>query len=358
MDTWATSSLTPQIAGAWEEQDNEAGGLFERVFPMDLRPQGHDIIRTWLFATMVRSHHEHGCVPWRNAALSGWVLDPDRKKMSKSKGNAVTPIALLEQYGTDAVRYWSASGRPGVDTAVDEGQMKVGRKLALKILNVSKFVLGFGEPTADASPTVALDRAMLARLAEVVDDCTTAFEAFDYARALERAESFFWWFCDDYVELVKTRAYGTHGQTGTESALVALRTALSVLQRLFAPFLPFVTDEVWRWWRPGSVHASQWPAAADVQLEGIDHTATIDPLGEVLAQVRRAKTEAKVSQRAVVERLVVHASAATRSSVEASAGDLRDAGSIVDISFVLGTVTSCEVTLAPPPAVPPAAPTA
>ena len=236
--------------------------------------------------------------------------------------------------------------------------MKVGRKLALKILNVSKFVLGFGEPTADASPTVALDRAMLARLAEVVDDCTTAFEAFDYARALERAESFFWWFCDDYVELVKTRAYGTHGQTGTESALVALRTALSVLQRLFAPFLPFVTDEVWRWWRPGSVHASQWPAAVDVQLEGIDHTATIDPLGEVLAQVRRAKTEAKVSQRAVVERLVVHASAATRSSVEASAGDLRDAGSIVDISFVLGTVTSCEVTLAPPPAVPPAAPTA
>jgi valyl-tRNA synthetase len=358
MDTWATSSLTPQIAGAWEEQDNEAGGLFERVFPMNLRPQAHDIIRTWLFATMVRSHHEHGCVPWRNASLSGWVLDPDRKKMSKSKGNAVTPIALLEQYGTDAVRYWSASGRPGVDTAVDEGQMKVGRKLALKILNVSKFVLGFGEPTADASPTVALDRAMLARLAEVVDDCTTAFEAFDYARALERAEGFFWWFCDDYVELVKTRAYGTHGQTGTESALVALRTALSVLQRLFAPFLPFVTDEVWRWWRPGSVHASQWPAAADVQLEGIDHTATIDPLGEVLAQVRRAKTEAKVSQRAVVERLVVHASAATRSSVEASAGDLRDAGSIVDISFVLGTVTSCEVTLAPPPAVPPAAPTA
>ena len=206
-DTWATSSLTPQIAGRWEED----GDLFDRVFPMDMRPQAHDIIRTWLFSTMTRSHHEFGCAPWKHAALSGWILDPDRKKMSKSKGNVVTPLDLFETYGTDAVRYWAGSGRPGVDTAFSEDQMKVGRKLANKLLNVTKFVLQFGAPTDDRSlddgVTDPIDRSMLAKLDAVVSEATEAFEQFDYARALERTESFFWWFCDNYVELVKGRTY-------------------------------------------------------------------------------------------------------------------------------------------------------
>ena len=352
MDTWATSSLTPHVAGAWSEPDEP--GMFERVFPMHLRPQAHDIIRTWLFATVVRSHHEHGVVPWSNAALSGFVLDPDRKKMSKSKGNVVTPIALLEQYGTDAVRYWAASGRPGVDTAVDEGQMKVGRKLALKLLNASKFVLGFGEPAPAASdvPLVLLDQAMLARLADAVDECTAAFEAFDYTRALERAESFFWWFCDDYVELVKTRAYDTEHPAGRGSALVALRAALTVVHRLFAPFLPFVTDEVWGWWQVGSIHVAPWPTRAELIAPGpdpVDHETAIGAVGEVLAQVRRAKTEAKLSQRAAVERLVVHGSPEIIAAITAGIADLRDAGSIAEIEFVPAGELACDVTLAPVP---------
>ncbi|MCX6536006.1 MAG: valine--tRNA ligase, partial [Actinobacteria bacterium] len=170
MDTWATSSLTPQIAGRWiDDQD-----LFTRIFPMDVRPQGHDIIRTWLFATMVRSNFEHNQAPWKNAALSGWILDPDRKKMSKSKGNVVTPSDLFDQYGSDAVRYWAACARPGVDTTFSEDQMKVGRKLATKLLNLTKFVLGAGELTPDSKPTDLIDHAMLTRLAVVVDEATLA----------------------------------------------------------------------------------------------------------------------------------------------------------------------------------------
>jgi valyl-tRNA synthetase len=239
LDTWATSSMTPQIAGGWEEE----GDLFERVFPMDMRPQGHDIIRTWLFATMTRSHHEFGCAPWKHAALSGWILDPDRKKMAKSKGNVVTPMELFEKYGTDAVRYWAGSARPGVDTAYSEDQMKVGRKLANKLLNVTKFVLQFGAPSADRSldegVTEPIDRSMLAKLDGVIAEATAAFDAFDYARALERTEAFFWWFCDNYVELVKGRTYDEARPDAADSAKRALREALGAMQRLFAPILPF-----------------------------------------------------------------------------------------------------------------------
>ncbi len=256
MDTWATSSLTPQIAGRWADDPD----LWSRVFPMDIRPQGPEIIRTWLFSTVVRSHYEHDSLPWHSTTINGWILDPDRKKMSKSKGNVVTPMGLFEQYGTDAVRYWAVSARPGTDTAFSEEQMKVGRKLANKILNVSKFVLGFGDVAGDATATDAVDLAMLARLDAVLVDATTAFDGFDYARALERTEEFFWWFCDDYVELVKSRAYGSRGDDAATSARVALRTALEALQALFAPLLPFSTEEAWSWWHDSSVHVAPWPA--------------------------------------------------------------------------------------------------
>ncbi|MFZ5872261.1 MAG: valine--tRNA ligase, partial [Actinomycetota bacterium] len=218
MDTWATSSLTPQIAGGWERDPD----LFERVFPMDLRPQGQDIIRTWLFSTVVRAHLEHGSLPWRHAAISGWILDPDRKKMSKSKGNVVTPMALLEEHGSDGVRYWAASARLGTDAAFEVGQMKIGRRLAIKVLNVSRFALSMGAVDPGAEVTAPLDRAMLAALAGVVEEATAAFDAYDHTRALQVTETFFWTFCDDYVELVKDRAYGAQGEDAAASARAAL----------------------------------------------------------------------------------------------------------------------------------------
>ena len=351
MDTWATSSLTPQIAGRWiDDQD-----LFTRIFPMDVRPQGHDIIRTWLFATMVRSNFEHNQAPWKNAALSGWILDPDRKKMSKSKGNVVTPSDLFDQYGSDAVRYWAACARPGVDTTFSEEQMKVGRKLATKLLNLTKFVLGAGELTVDSKPTDLIDHAMLIRLAAVVDEATIALEQFDYARALERTEAFFWWFCDDYVELVKTRAYGeTHDAS---SARGSLHRALSILQRLLAPMLPFATEEVWSWLESGSIHLANWPTTQETLADFVttdDASSLLDATCVVLAAVRRAKTEAKVSQRAEVSQLVVTAPSATIDLLKANILDLRNAGALQEIKYVISTSQTntqdivAQVTLATP----------
>jgi valyl-tRNA synthetase len=333
MDTWATSSLTPQIAGGWGRDDD----LFHRVFPMDLRPQAHEIIRTWLFATVVRSHLEHHTLPWRHVAISGWVLDPDRKKMSKSKGKAVTPLGLLDQYGSDAVRYWAASGRLGTDTAFDTGQMKVGRRLAVKILNVNRFVLGLGAATPGATVTHALDRSMLAELAAVVDEATAALDGYEYTRALERAEQFFWRFCDDYIELAKARGYGERGQAAADSARTAMAEALSVMLRLFAPFLPYVTEEVWSWWREGSIHRAEWPTADTVRelAAGVDGTP-LAVASQVIAAIRKAKSEAKLSVRAEVAAALVRADAGLAEVLRSVADDVCAAGRVASLDIEIG----------------------
>ena len=323
MDTWATSSLTPQIACGWEDDPD----LFARTFPMDLRPQGPEIIRTWLFATMLRSRLEHGVAPWSDTAINGWILDPDRKKMSKSQGNVVTPAALVERFQADGVRYWACRAAPGTDTAADPGQMKVGRRLALKVLNASKFVLGLG--ASDGEVTDPVDRAMLAALADVVDDATAAFTDYRYQRALERAEAFFWHFCDDYLELVKNRAYRPDGG----SARAALATALSVQIRLLAPFLPFVCEEVWSWWRTGSVHRAQWPDTTG--LTGGD-PAVLAAAAAVLADIRKAKTARQLSLRSEVARLTVRDESARVTALEQALGDVRDAGVVTRVDVAAG----------------------
>ena len=303
MDTWATSSLTPQIVCGWLDDDD----LFSRLFPMDLRPQAHDIIRTWLFATVLRSQLEHDELPWANAAISGWVLDPDRKKMSKSKGNVVTPMGLLQEHGADGVRYWAASGRPGTDTAFDPAQMKVGRRLSIKLLNAAKFALMQAEPRG--AITEPLDRGMLTSLAQLVRESTDHLDAYDYARVLERTERFFWSFCDDYLELVKARRYGDFTREGAASANSAMLVALSTLLRLFAPYLPFVTEEVWSWWRPGSVHRALWPTPDEVvaPIGGEDTSGVTVFLRTqaALSEVRRIKALEKKPVKAVIEHAVL-----------------------------------------------------
>ena len=329
MDTWATSSLTPQIAGSWE-LDND---LFNLIFPMDLRPQSHEIIRTWLFSTVVRSHLEENSLPWKNASISGWILDPDRKKMSKSKGNVVTPIDLLEEYGSDAVRYWAAMGRPGTDTAFDTGQMKIGKRLAIKLLNASKFSLSLNATLNNADVTQAVDHALLNKLAQVVETATTSFEKYDYTRALEVAETFFWAFTDDYVELVKERTYGNQGEAAANSARAALGITTHTLLKLFAPFIPFVTEEVWSWWQEGSIHLQSWPKSSEIitnKSTGID---ALNNVTWILSEVRKVKTENKQSMKAEVKILEIWAKADVIDQVKDAQKDLIAAGNIKDLKL-------------------------
>ena len=344
MDTWATSSLTPQIAGRWGDDDD----LFNRVYPMDVRPQAHDIIRTWLFATVVRANAEFGAAPWTNAALSGWILDPDRKKMSKSQGNVVVPTDLLDEHGSDAVRYWASSARPGVDTAFDPSQMKIGRKLAIKLLNASRFALGFSDGEISSQKISApIDCALINRLHTLVGEATVAFDGYDYARALERTESFFWSFCDDYLELAKGRAYGgeSYSAADTESAQATLQLALSVMLRLFAPFIPFVTDEVWSWWREGSVHNQAWPSVSELGAGAGANDLVLTVAAETLSGIRKAKTEAKVSIKAAVASVAVADSAERAGALRLAAADVADAG-VVSALTITDAASADEASLA------------
>ena len=341
MDTWATSSLTPQLACGWLTDPD----LFAITYPMDLRPQAHEIIRTWLFSTTVRSHLEFDVAPWKHAALSGWILDPDRKKMSKSQGNVVTPEHLIDEFGADGVRYWAALGRPGTDTAFEPQQMKVGRRLATKLLNAAKFVYSFGEAVPGAEITDPLDLALIKEFDATVAEATKAFDAYEYTSALIAAERFFWTFCDDYVELVKDRAYA-----GSDSARLTLRRALDGVVQLLAPFIPFTAEEVWSWTHDASVHASSWPVAAsgaDAAVDGEAAAATralLATASEAIGAVRRAKTERKLSMRTEVPTAQIAGPPAFVDAVRLFENDLKAAGHLGEIAFAHAEDVGVELT--------------
>ena len=320
MDTWATSSLTPYIACGWEEDAD----LFSRTFPMDMRPQAHDIIRTWLFSSLLRAELESGQLPWKHAALSGWILDPDRKKMSKSKGNVVTPQYLLDRYGADGVRYWAALARPGVDTAFDEGQMKNGKRLAIKLLNASKFALQFDSPEAKAADIMhPLDTSFEAFLDKTLAEAADKLDGFDYAGALDNIERAFWSFCDFYIELAKDRAYAGEG-AASMSAPRSLVGGLDKFTRALAPYIPFMTEEVWsNWGHHTSVHRQPWPVPDITPAAGLadPYFAAV----ESLRAIRSAKSAAKVTVGTPVGMIVLQVPASAESFIDAILDDIRGA---------------------------------
>jgi len=318
-DTWFTSSLTPQVSSHWLLDP----ARHEKLFPADIRPQSHEIIRTWAFYTIAKAMLHEDTIPWRHAVISGWILDPDRKKMSKSRGNVVTPMHLLDQYTPDGLRYWAASARLGTDTAFDEQVLKVGKRLVTKLFNAGKFVLANG---GDVVPVEhELDRAFVARLRALVERVTACFDEFDYAHALQQTEAFFWHdFTDTYLELVKARTRGEGGG----SAVAALRLGLSVLLRLFAPVLPYVTEEVWSWafaeeTGHASIHRAPWPTPDELATVAAPaDAASFETAVGCLAAINKAKSEGGVSVGRGVERVTLVTSPASAARLGAVLGDV------------------------------------
>ena len=354
-DTWATSSLTPQIASQWVGDP----ARHARLFPADVRPQSHEIIRTWAFYTIAKAWLHEATVPWHNVVISGWILDPDRKKMSKSKGNVVTPQRLLDTYSSDAVRYWAARARAGVDTAYDEEVFKVGRRLVTKLFNANRLVQGTigaverGE-IGPGAIRAQLDLCLVERLREVIAKSTAAYEAYEWASGLEAVETFFWAeFCDDYLELVKMRAYAATLDE-KRSALATLRTALSILLRLFAPTVPFITEELWSnefasgTGRERSIHASRWPSAAELAaVPAPSDPAAYATVRAVLAEVRRVKGAEHRWMKWPVERLELSLPGPGTSGLEAALQDLCAACVVQQLSTQQAPEFAVRVVLAP-----------
>jgi valyl-tRNA synthetase len=325
-DTWFTSSLTPQIGSHWE-LDRERHG---RLFPADVRPQSHEIIRTWAFYTIAKAMLHEDTIPWRHATISGWVLDPDRKKMAKSQGNVVVPMPLLEKYTADGVRYWAASARLGTDTAADEKIFKIGKRLQTKIFNASKFVLS--QMSTVQPVTNEVDRSFLWGLERLVERATASFADFNHAQALAEIESFFWnHFTDTYLELVKVRARSEDDEAGRGSAVAALRLGLDVLLRLFAPFLPYVTEEVWSWvfaeeTGHESIHRAPWPDATDFRdVAEPQDAATFELAASCGRAINKAKADAEVSMGREVERLTIAANPKTLGRLAPGLADVLEA---------------------------------
>ncbi|HKQ19543.1 MAG TPA: class I tRNA ligase family protein, partial [Candidatus Eisenbacteria bacterium] len=354
-DTWFTSSLTPQVSSRWVLDPQR----HRRLFPADIRPQSHEIIRTWAFYTIAKAFLHENVVPWHNVVVSGWILDPDRKKMSKSRGNVVTPVHLVDEYGADAVRYWAASARLGTDTAFDEKVMKVGKRLVTKLFNAGKFALAQGAP--EAPITAELDRAFVERLRVLVARVTANFDEFEYAHALQETETFFWRdFTDTYLELVKTRARG--GDAAAGSAVATLRLGLRTLLRLFAPVLPYVTEEIWSWafaaeTGASSIHRAAWPTAEDfAAVPAPADAASFDIAVACLAAVNKNKSESGVSVGRGIRTLTVAANPATRTRLEPVAADVMAAARAerwsvaVDAAAADGAVSVAGIEFADPEA--------
>jgi valyl-tRNA synthetase len=332
MDTWATSSMSPQIVGQWLSDP----ALYQRVFPFALRPQAHEIIRTWAFYTIVKSLYHFDALPWREVAISGWGLAPaGAGKISKSRGGGpMTPEAMIAKYSADAVRYWAAGAGFGKDTIISEERIQAGAKLVTKLWNVARLAeraLADNTTTRTTPALAPADRWLLARLRRLVDRVTTLFTEYDYATARAETEAFFWTaLADNYLELAKMRLYDANDPLA-DGARFTLRAVLLTVLKLFAPILPYVTEEIFTslFVEEGdSIHRSAWPTLATLPAGDMEVNARDEQNGETLVAIataaRRYKSEHGLSLGAPLARLqIATADEALLDWLRASTTDLR-----------------------------------
>ncbi|MGL9725897.1 MAG: valine--tRNA ligase [Wolbachia sp.] len=312
MDTWATSSITPQLSAlAVNSELYLPNHRYDKIFPADLRSQSHEIIRTWTFYTILKAHYHANSLPWKNIMISGWCLADDKKKMSKSKGNIVTPHVILKTYGADVVRYWTVNSRLGVDTVYSENIFKIGKRLVTKLWNASKFVSMFMEKhqaLSINSVSETMDKWILSKLYKVIEKATNSLLQFEYCEALGVIEEFFWKdFCDNYLELVKKRAYGDEANL---SAKQSLAYVLNIILRLFAPFLPYITEKIYyQLYSYNSVHnKSNWPSKEELIYD--KHSKEMgDNFVQILNLVRKIKADNNVSVKHLIKKLTIKANA-------------------------------------------------
>jgi valyl-tRNA synthetase len=320
LDTWGTSSLTPQVASRWLDEPK----LFKKVYPMSIRPQAHDIIRTWAFYTIVKSLYHENKIPWSNIAISGHGLSPEGHKVSKSRGNASDPKEMMDAYSADAVRYWAASSKLGEDSMINEEKIASGHKLVNKLWNVTSFSYQFLEgyqPPQSAPSLLPVDKWVLSKLNRLIPEVTKDFEEYNHSSAKNRIEAFFWdIFTDNYMEMVKTRLYDSPERSAErESARYALYNVLVTIIQLLAPIIPYITEEIYQLVfkknsSPISIHLSSWPGA---RKELIDDDAEIagDMLIEIATAVRRYKSEKKLPMGSKLEKIKIAAAKESRAEV-------------------------------------------
>jgi len=346
MDTWSTSSVSPQLSS----HGIASGHMIDesrhnKLFPADLRPQAHEILRTWAYYTMLKSHLHENTLPWKNIMVSGWCLASDKSKMSKSKGNIVAPEKLLEQFGSDIIRYWSSSSKLGSDTAYSEDIMKNGKRLVNKLWNASKFVAQYFEsiptelknkPLADLKDHICcdMDKYFIKKLDELVKNTTTEFEKYEYANAMSLIEEFFWnIFCDNYLEIVKTRAYNEDStdDRGAASAHLALYHGLNIILKLFAPFIPHITEELYQllYAQQDSIHSKgSWPKDGSVFEDYNEFKA--EQLIGVLELVRKIKAKDNLSIKAPIKCIEINEEILSENLIK----DLKQVTSSEEVKFV------------------------
>ncbi|MBI2135893.1 valine--tRNA ligase [Candidatus Woesearchaeota archaeon] len=374
MDTWATSSVTPQIALNWVENKEDKRyknirRVFESMFPMSVRLQAHDIIRTWAFYTIVKGIYHHNQIPWKEIMISGHALDPKGEKMSKSKGNVVDPVKIIERYNADALRFWAAGSTLGDDLPFLDKDLVTGQKIITKLWNASKFtamnlVGKDGEADYDGTSAPAkitvIDLWLLAQLNELIKNCTESFDNYEYAKPKLAAEKFFWHtFCDNYLEIVKDRFFNRQSYTEDEvlSAQYTLYNTILAILKIIAPIMPHITEEIYHIYfaeaeKQKSIHVSEWPKENrlwDAKGDATQNKDAVQALAagnlaiEVISAVRRYKTENKMAMNLEVAGAVIKCKKEDKKLIELVLNDIKNTVKIKELNASIEKIADSDL---------------